>query len=305
MKLSRLFACVAVFVAGAAVYADTYALCVGINDYPTTKDENGQDVDNDLNGCVNDAKSMQEVLSTKFNVPADHIKVLTDSDAAGDKFVDAVKWLINTPKPGDQVVFSYSGHGARLDDPEAEGGKESVIVLADLQVVPGTIFKSISRNLAAAGINSTFVFDSCFSGGMSRPGMDEMKIKTKTLGDIKMKDIKGVKHRADFIAAGAKSKAVQDAGQYVFLFAGKDDQPTIDVTLKDSPAHGLFTLLFLGSMEDNAAVPVKDLVGSLNAILEEINKSMREKSTDAKQFEQKPGFDSSSEDRAGKPVVIG
>jgi len=306
MKFSKLVACAAFLLAGSSVFADTYAVCVGINDYPTSKNEAGEDVDSDLNGCVNDAKSMVDLLQAKFNVPADHIKLLTDGDATGDGFVAAVKWLIDVAKPGDQIVFSYSGHGARLDDATAEGGKESCIVLSDFQVVPGNIFKAVSRNLADAGVSSTFVFDSCFSGGMSRPDMGEFKIKRKSLGDIRMKDVKGIKNRKDFMGMQARSKAVkEDKGQYVFLFAGKDDQPTIDITLKDQPAHGLFTMLFLDAMGQNAATPVKDLFASLNAVLDEINSAIKEKRPDATPFDQKPGFDTSSEDRAEKPIVIG
>jgi hypothetical protein len=304
MKFSKLFACVAVFAAGAAVYADTYALCIGINDYPTTKDEQGQDVDNDLAGCVNDANSMRDLLTAKFNVPADHVKVLTDAQANADGFVGGVKWLLETAKPGDQIVFSYSGHGARLDDPAAEGGKQSVIVLSDLQLVPGTIFKAVSRKLSEGGVNSTFIFDSCFSGGMSRTPGGEFKVRRKSLGDLKSGTIVDAVKSKDFVSV--KKRGQQDGkGQFVFLFAGKDDQPTIDITLKDQPAHGLFTMLFLDSMQDNPAVPVKDLFGTLNALLDEINKAIKEKRPDAEPFDQKPGFDSSSADRAAEPIVIG
>lgn len=302
-KFTKLVACAATVFAASFLYADTYALCIGINDYPTAKDENGKDVDNDLNGCVNDARSMHDLLVSKFGVDDSHIKVLLDGQATADGFVAGMKWLLDSAKAGDQVVFSYSGHGARLEDKDAETGYESVIVLADEQLVPGKLFQTISRRLADSGVNSTYIFDSCFSGGMSRPAMDEMKIKVKSLGDLHKGQIVEQVKKKDFVVA--KKRGADDAkGQYAFLFAGRDDQPTIDITLQDTPAHGLFTMLFLGAMEDNAKIAVKDLFGTLNSILEEINKTLKEKKPDSEGFDQKPGFDASSETRAAEPIVI-
>ena len=61
--------------------ADTYALNIGIADYPDVVDENGdpildengEEISDDLFGCVNDAKLYKKLLMEKYGVPEENI----------------------------------------------------------------------------------------------------------------------------------------------------------------------------------------------------------------------------------------
>ena len=102
-----------------AAFADTYAIVVGVNEYPDPtdatgnplKDENGNPVSSKLRGAVNDAKGVQKLLIDNYDVDAKNIKVLTDKDATGDNLVKAFGDVFKELGPDDQFVFYFSGHG--------------------------------------------------------------------------------------------------------------------------------------------------------------------------------------------------
>gem|GEM_PF-2905541 len=134
-----------------------YALCIGIDQYPSP---------NTLNGCVSDATSWASILRAQgFN----SVQMLTDQQATFGGFLGAVNQIVQTAVPGDVVVITYSGHGAKAPTVNgqmyAEGlvpidfGTNGFIVDDDI----GPIFDAARPNVA---IN--FILDSCFSGGAKR-----------------------------------------------------------------------------------------------------------------------------------------
>ncbi len=291
-------------------FSDTYAVCMGINKYPVPvdkngspfKDEKGNLVSANLNGAVNDASAMRELLVGKYSVKTENVKFLADADANAAGFLEAVKWLITNAKAGDNVVFTYSGHGSQIPDKAQPSGKASVIVLSDNKLVTGNFFKEVSASMKKAGINATFVFDSCFAGAMNRePKIAEYsRVKTKAL------DPKGIyMQKAKLIAKtdlggilqSAKAlPAKQDAkGEIAFLFASQDNETSSDLTFKDEtkPARGLFTLLITLILADQPKVALNELVTAIKTIVKE------------KGFKQTPMSEFSSEERAKAPLVIG
>lgn len=87
------------------------ALCVGINkfkNYPNAT----------LQGCVNDANDMADVLKKFLGFNAADIKTLTDADATKKNIMDHLKLLVSDAKAGklDYIVFSMSSHGTQVPD---------------------------------------------------------------------------------------------------------------------------------------------------------------------------------------------
>lgn len=82
------------------------ALLVGINSYPTSP----------LRGCVNDVEDIHGVLTTLGKYPADNVRAICDARATTDAIKDRLAWLQRDSKPGDEVFFSYSGHGSQVRD---------------------------------------------------------------------------------------------------------------------------------------------------------------------------------------------
>jgi hypothetical protein len=284
--------------------ADTYALLIGINDYPTPldangnplKDREGKVIDPDLRGAVNDVNAVEKVLREKYGLPESSIRKLTDKAANTDGFVNGMKWLLSSAKPGDQVVFHYSGHGGQIKAEKSEAepdGLDEVIVLADDKLVSDNLFGEIARDLAAKGVHATIIFDSCHSGGMSREGLrikarsdlsrnrNAAKVASRTLDGLRT------------IPRGIVTGTGQEKGSYAFLFASKEDQTSADISYKDDvkPAHGIFTLILTAALNIEPGVGLEGLEPVIADLLKK------------NEFTQVPNFEYSSSGRAGKPLV--
>lgn len=163
------------------------ALLVGINEYP--------DPVNDLQGCLTDVELQYELLVHRFGFNPNDIVIVSDNGKTNDLKPTRVnilrvfkEHLIEQAKPGDVVVFHYSGHGALVKDPnpldtqecrsakncELNGtivpndplpasGKGSEIVVPD--IMGRTLFLLME---AIKTENLTVVLDSCFSGAGTR-----------------------------------------------------------------------------------------------------------------------------------------
>lgn len=295
--------------AAVAANAETYAFMVGINDYPDVvdkdgkpiKDKDGNVVDSDLNGCVNDVKNYNDLLVNRYGVKSANIKTALDKGANAEGFLAGMKWLIQSAKPGDSVVFVYSGHGTQFDDPETKetDGKQEAIVLADERLVTGDFFREMSQDMSKAGINATFVFDSCYSGGMTREtasydGAPATARKRFLPAEMIPTAQWLPKADTDGLKASVRQVPVTSGGSYVFLLGGREDQTTTDLQFKDAtkPSRGLFSLvigLFLDKLPDT---PIEEVMEGTASLLKE------------KGFDQVPQIEMSSPDRGKQPLVI-
>src|SRR5215475_11220184 len=84
----------------------------------------------DTPGCVQDAKTMKEILTSRFNFSEGSIHQLLNSEATSARIKEELQsWLIKGTEPGDRVFFLYSGHGSQLPDDngdEKDGLDETV-----------------------------------------------------------------------------------------------------------------------------------------------------------------------------------
>jgi len=94
------------------------ALCVGINqfkNYPTSN----------LQGCVNDANDMAEVLTEYLGFTTGEITKLVDDKATKANILDELNKMVTGAKKGllKHLVFSFSSHGTQV--PDASGDEFS------------------------------------------------------------------------------------------------------------------------------------------------------------------------------------
>ncbi|NJO65592.1 MAG: caspase family protein, partial [Richelia sp. RM2_1_2] len=102
------------------------ALLVGINNYPANIGA--------LGGCVNDVLLQKQLLIHRFGFNPKDIFTLTDAQATRQGILTAFEeHLINQAKPGDTVVFHFSGHGGRIVDPDkdSQDGYNSTLIPID------------------------------------------------------------------------------------------------------------------------------------------------------------------------------
>ena len=135
------------------------ALCVGIDSYRTMP----------LAGCVADARNWAAALANfGFANPA----LITDAQATRQRILDELKRLIGESRPGDVLVFQYSGHGTQFDDfdGEEDDDKDEAIVPVDYESGAYIIdddFAELFRTIPE-GVNLTCFFDCCHSGTNTR-----------------------------------------------------------------------------------------------------------------------------------------
>lgn len=289
--------------AGAA-NAETYAFMMGINDYPDVLDEagklakgdDGKPIDPDLKGCVNDVTEMKDILLKKFMVRPENVRIALNKEGGEEGFVQGMKWLLSKPKEGDQIIFFYSGHGGQIKSKTEEDGIDEVIVLADNKLVQDDLFADVVQVTSKAGINATFIFDSCYSGGMSRDPHRKIKAMNTALERSPSK----FQHLMNFQTAGIKAafKKPQEPttlkGSWAYLFAGSEEKPTIDISgIKDIPDHGVFTLFLTAALTDDPKSTMEDLVKTTKEVLKDL------------EFDQDPQGEFSSPERAKLPLIFG
>ncbi|KAI0266453.1 caspase domain-containing protein [Gloeopeniophorella convolvens] len=144
------------------------AVCIGIN-------YTGQS--SQLDGCVNDAKSMYRFLIDRQGFRARDIIRLTDE--ARDprnlptraNILGAMRWLVRGARKHDSLFFHYSGHGAQVRDRNGDevDGYDEVIFPVDYSKTGTIIDDELHDQLIKplpAGCRLTAVFDSCHSGSV-------------------------------------------------------------------------------------------------------------------------------------------
>jgi metacaspase-1 len=150
------------------------ALLIGINEYPSSP----------LKGCVTDVDLQRHLLIHRFGFNPKDIHTLKDSQATREGILSAFEeYLIKQVRPGDVVVFHFSGHGSRVYDPDPiyidQGNTNNTIVPIDSPLPngypeTGGAVKDIMGHtlfLLRSAVNTeyfTTVLDSCHSGGATR-----------------------------------------------------------------------------------------------------------------------------------------
>ncbi len=166
-------------VIGEEVSGTRHAIIIGISDYPGPNHilEGGYD----LSYAADDAKTMKEALMSCYGFQEGNIHLLVDREANRDAILNEIAALETSVREGDEVVFFFSGHGAKLTPGlvSAQGGGEVGIVVwgwENPQDPTDFYLEAISdRDLKAAfaGFKTDriiFVFDCCLAGGMIDPG---------------------------------------------------------------------------------------------------------------------------------------
>jgi hypothetical protein len=168
------------------------AIIVGINKYSSLQGA-------DLNGCVNDANNMYNLLMTKFGFEVVNMTMLTDYNATKLSIMRELEWLVSDLVPGDELVFSFSGHGSQVADLNGDeiDKLDETICTTDTDWndpftddILASYFKRVPED-----VNLTFICDSCHSGTVSK---DIQKIKKKKKGKTRF-----IKPPAEFQNASA------------------------------------------------------------------------------------------------------
>lgn len=167
------------------------ALTVGIN-YTGTG--------SDLKGCLNDVANMKALFEARG---FDEIKVITEKEATTAGIKAGLQWLVADTKPGDVIVFHYSGHGSQLPSKNEPDGYEEILCPIDLNWTTRVITDDYLRSVfdkVPNGCNTTLILDCCHSG--TALDQNESLIDTRELSN------------AEKVAAVNRAMA-PDSGRYL------------------------------------------------------------------------------------------
>ena len=134
----------------------TWAVVIGVNDYPGSGD--------DLSSAVNDANDMTQALDA-LGVSDDHVIVLRDGQVTRNTLLDSVGWL--AAHAGSEAVagFFYAGHVRKTN-----AGNEEIVTSDGSAVSDRELANALSRVQAN---RSWVAIAACYGGGFTevlRPG---------------------------------------------------------------------------------------------------------------------------------------
>ncbi len=142
------------------------AVLTGINDYQHISD---------LRGCINDVHNIRRLLLDMFGFTDENIHILTDNKVTKERILKEWKWLIKNAKPGDNLVFHFSGHGSYIKDLDGdeEDGVDELLCLYDMDFHDSDTYllDDDMRRLTQQvpdGVYLTVILDQCHAGTATR-----------------------------------------------------------------------------------------------------------------------------------------
>lgn len=225
-----------------ALAAETYALVVGVDQYPH---------DVSLDGAVKDA---EDVYGSMVAAGFQAVKFV-DAEARKDAIRKAWTDLVERSVAGDTIIFTYAGHGAQMPEliagDEADGLDEFLQLpgfdrsrMAETQneIIVDNEMNAWFAEAESKGVHVLFVSDSCFSGGMSRSVTGKTRLApavTVKLSPPSQEAIAG---------ANLKENAFK---QVTVLAASLESQPTPEVIIDGEP-RGALSWSFARAVEGSA-----------------------------------------------------
>ena len=220
------------------------AVCVGINDY--------SGVDNDLGGCVNDARAWAKLLVELCGFPQGDVRLILDGEATKRNILSALDELVGGGRSGDVLAFVYSGHGTWVPDrgtkDEADGRDEALVPCEadfDRLILDDDVRARLDR--IAAGVSFTFIADSCYSGTVTRflPGPSR---KGRVRFYPPPADLVGrVSARSPL--KGRLSGPSEEQMPEIFMSAARDDEPAGEDVF-DGGARGGFSYFAIETLKE-------------------------------------------------------
>ena len=165
-----------VFLLPASLYAQNkYAVILGINDYYIKP---GVKHGSSLHGCVNDANAMKGLLENRFGFSPANIQTLYNEKVTKKNVIDVMNQVLQKCRPGDAIVFYYSGHGSWMSNSmnakdAVKRGMSQAMVMSDLYspnldcLLTDEMLKQIFNEIVNKKVILTSLFDCCYSGNLS------------------------------------------------------------------------------------------------------------------------------------------
>lgn len=213
------------------------AFLSGINNYETI---------GDLRGCINDVHSMHSLLTERFGFDPGAIRVRKDEEVTKKELLKGWKWLLSGAKPGNRLVFHFSGHGsytADLDEDDPDYADELLCLHAMSWDNPGSyLLDDELRKWTTEipeGVSVTFILDCCHSGTGTRmvPPPRSRGAKADVLQASSLVDIESSEKRLQHASEQSRSLSQRDRGAILrnLIPESADDLSEVNVLARFAP----------------------------------------------------------------------
>ena len=216
------------------------ALIIGINYLGTSSA---------LNGCINDAKSIETYLKEQNYT---NIKILTDETAikpTRENILNEIKTLLETSNENDTLFIYYSGHGSNTVDRNGDelDGYDELIVPLDFKYIKDDELKTLINTYGKTRTNVIALFDSCNSG-------TALDLKYQILEKVNYDDI-------------SENINTAETTCNAFLLSGcRDNQFSLE-TFINNKTQGAMTWSFLETVRNNKPLTWRNLVKKMRETL--------------------------------------
>jgi hypothetical protein len=199
---------------------------------------------NELYGCINDTKNVQDLLKNKYNFT--NVTLLNDETPekpTKQNILKGLQTLLANTESGDTAFFMFSGHGTCTMDlnGDEKDGQDELILPIDANSIDTCILddelNKLIRNTLKPGAKLVALFDSCFSGTVLdlryTYGYPDNTNESETAGDVYM--ISGCTDQqtsADTVAPINGKEMASGAMTYAFLTMIKETALMGDLVTK-------------------------------------------------------------------------
>lgn len=273
---SAIFACL-LAAQSLPAQAELRAVLVGVSDYLT--------LDADLKGPANDVRLMAEVLTAR-GIPAQEITVLTSDPTdfpAGvitaaprkTEILTALASMANRAKPGDTVVFYFSGHGAQAPDSSGDegGGYDEIFLPADAAGWKGETgsvenaltddeLQAWAQPLLSRGVKLVGLIDACHSD----TGFRSLPNSAGVARGLSPADL----DIPDTAALASTSSTPPLSGDFVFLYSSQSDQRSFEYPVGSSDLwQGAFTRQLAEVLRSSPEAPWSQVLTATAATMQQ------------------------------------
>jgi metacaspase-1 len=191
-----------------------------------------------------------EMLQSRYGFAGpEDIRVLADERATTAGIKTRLAWLIDGSRPGDVLVFHYSGHGSQVRDrngDELDDGLDEIICPYDLDwddPFTDDDFAAIVADVPR-GVSLTVLLDCCHSG----TGLRVMPTPRQTRARVIPPPVDIAERSAPHLALRRFGQRVMASGA-VLLAACRSDQTSADAWI-ERDYHGAFTYYWWKAVTD-------------------------------------------------------
>ena len=266
------------FISPTEVFSQTKrALIIGIDKYEPGETASKKALRHkwsNLDGAVNDALAIKELLISKFGFQEANIAMLLDSIGTGkttatrENIISSIKSeLIETSEKGDIVFIYYAGHGSQIvnsKSPEKDKKDETIVpsdsylsTKDDIRDIRDKELAQLFNQLIDKGVILTLIFDSCHSGSIARGKDDDYKERKLEPIEIDIAD------PGDFVRPEERENGA------LVLSAAQDYQTAKETKDENGNPHGAFTAALLQALRTSSvAESATSIFSRIKAIVE-------------------------------------